>query len=55
MKLDLLATQRRRGGQGRDLRKRMAEASASAERASDHCPALPHHSMAASMRPACVK
>ena len=59
VKLDLFATQIRRGRQGRDLGKgarvNCSAASTSAELSSDRRPALPHHSMAPSLRPACVK
>ena len=59
LKLDLFATQIRRGRQGRDLIKRPFELlrafSRSADRASERCPAVRHHSSAASVIPAWVK
>ena len=58
LKLDLFATQCRRGGQGRDLVKGTGEllhASTSAERSSDRCPALPHRPAAFSISPASVQ
>ena len=58
LQLDLLATQRGRGGQSRDLssaRVNCAAASTRAERASDRCPALPHKPAAFSISPASVQ
>ena len=58
LKLDFLATQRGVAGKvaiWASARVNCSTASTSAERSSDRCPALPHHSMAASVRPAWVK
>ena len=58
LELDLLATKRGSGGQlaiWPSARLSCSAASSSAERSSDRCPALAHHSMATSVRPAWVK
>ena len=58
LKLDLLATQRRRAGQGRDLIEGKGELGRGFDqrrRASDRCPALPHRPAAFSISPASVQ
>ena len=58
LKLDLIAAQRGRGGQRRDLCERARELIRRlgyAERSSDRCPALPHRPAAFSISPASVQ